>query len=563
MKLTDALKAHVVKTFSLPADASDELIRKTIGEKIAANEFDPAEIPASAGVNQKSKLDEALSPLFAKFADLEAKFAKLGEKPAETTDEPTAEKLLSEKMAKLDEAVEKFSKANNDDLNPAKLFGSAGKERVKKASEKYSTTKSAAIAPEKAEDGERFSGHPLAGKQVRAPGSHRKLDLPSDLDKAVVGAYWKMQVASQWAKGVDMPPNMRVTDHDRELVAYAMHEMEWTGDGTFADGEGGFKEVQVVDRKLKPHEIKSTQLLDDGAASSSFSLSGGSSGGGGGSLVPLVFDDAIVTIPVLYGELFPLVDLKMLAQGRRVVGAQVANPNLTWGTAEGTAITPFTTTNFVTELDTTVYPIVGAFELGLDFQEDTPVDIGGTIIEIYGRKHLEALDNVIAIGNGTTQPQGVIGSSGITAVASALGSGGPMVVGDLESLMFGVPKATRNAEGGKTIYFSNDTMYRRVRAIPQGEHDARRVFGMDHASYRVMDRPFKVQNDIADGNVVFANMAYYRMWRRRGMTVNVQTAGQTLSLKNTQMIIVRARYGGRPVLGSAFAAMSDAAIVDG
>ncbi len=572
MKLTDALKQHVLKTYSLPADASDELIRKTIGEQIAAGTLDPAEIPALSGANAKSKLDEALEKaLSEKFAALEKRFETLNkpaEKPAETpaeTAQPhkSAEDRIAElfaaKMADFEKVVAKLG-ADEDRITPAKLFGAAGKERVKGVEELYSKSKTAAIASTKCADGERASGHPFAGRQVRSPGTNRLLDLPSELDMAVTGAFWKLKLNQGW-KGNEMPAGLRMTEHDRDLVAYALHHMKWTGEKQMATEDGGFADVEIRDRLLTPSEIKSTQLLDDGAPSSSYSLSGGTSGG---SLVPLVFDDAIVTIPVLHGELFPHVDLHSLPMGRRIVSDQIANPTVSWGTAEGSAITPFTTDNFVTELDSTVYPIVGAFELGLDFMEDTPVAIGSKIIEIYGYKHLEALDNVIALGtSANSQPTGIIGSAGVTSISSVLGAGGSMVVGDLEALMFGVPKATRLSQGGRTIYFSNDTMYRRVRAIPQGENDARRVFGMTHADYTVMSRPYKVQNDIPDGNIVFANMAYYRMWRRRGLDVRVITEGITLGYKNTQVIIVRARWAGRPVLGSAFAVMTNAAVVDG
>ena len=48
----------------------------------------------------------------------------------------------------------------------------------------------------------------------------------------------------------------------------------------------------------------------------------------------------------------------------------------------------------------------------------------------------------------------------------------------------------------------------------------------------------------------YANLEHYRMYRRQGLQVRVETAGRTLALGNQKIIIVRARFGGQMELAT-------------
>ena len=58
------------------------------------------------------------------------------------------------------------------------------------------------------------------------------------------------------------------------------------------------------------------------------------------------------------------------------------------------------------------------------------------------------------------------------------------------------------------------------------------------------------QNDIANSSIAFVNLAGYRLYRRLGMQVRVETAGSTLARANEKLIVVRGRFAGRLTLGS-------------
>jgi HK97 family phage major capsid protein len=171
----------------------------------------------------------------------------------------------------------------------------------------------------------------------------------------------------------------------------------------------------------------------------------------------------------------------------------------------------------------------------------------------------EWLDNQIANGDGTTEMEGIFTASGTVAVAPALLSG-PQTVGDYENLYFGITKPfrTKGQYGNAVCYVANDVTYKRSRQIPVGSDDARRVFGQDYASYRLMDTSYLVQNDIANTKIACVNLAGYRCYKRLGMTVRLEQAGATLALANERLIVVRGRFGGRLVLGGYGAVMTAA-----
>ena len=58
--------------------------------------------------------------------------------------------------------------------------------------------------------------------------------------------------------------------------------------------------------------------------------------------------------------------------------------NPTFGsTGEGSAITPFNTDGFVAAFDTNIHVASGSMEIGLDFEEDSPPNMGQQVIAQY------------------------------------------------------------------------------------------------------------------------------------------------------------------------------------
>lgn len=514
-KLKKFLSEKFAATFK--ADSTDEQALDFALAKLAAGEITPAEYKTATAPETP-----AAPPAKTKSEQL----AELIQSSVKMAVEP----IRAEFKADLEAVKATVANADTGSVTPAKMFGnlpaggSGSQPNVKHVKDMFSNTKSALFHKHRM----------LEGMPVTCGG--RQMNTASDLEKAVAGAYYRMCVNS-----LTRGAHGRMRDLDKQLMEYALREVAWTGVlNPTRDGEGG---MEINMRCMSDMERKA--LLDDVTS-------------GGVEAAPIFFDDMVITTPLLFGELFPLVELVNIPRGRRIEGVTMSNPTIASHTAEGTSISLFTTTSYIGALDTTIFNAVGAMEIGMDFEEDSPINIGQIVTQKYGEAAQVWLDRVVATGNGSTEPTGIFTASGTVAVSSVNGTSGPLAIADAEQLMFGVAKQYRNTKGSRNIFLGPEVMYRRFRAVPVGTADQRRVFGMDHASYSLMDYPFKVQNDIPDGSVAYANMGYYRMYRRLGMNLRVETAGQTLALKNLMCIILRMRFGGQPTLGSAFATMEDA-----
>jgi len=529
MKLNPALKAYAEKHLGVKAGSGDTAYRKAISAAVMAGTISGAQFV-------KLTKGEAAEPTPAPQPAPKKKKKKAAPVPAGMSPDEVA-KLVNK-------AVRKAVKTKGGDTGhiptPDEVFGksTAVNARVMSAAEQYSTSTVTATYPGRMRKNGTGPSHPFAGQPAQFMG--RTLEHPSELAKAVAGAWVKWCIkSSNGGTDAGIPYNLRVTEHDRDLVMHAMKNLPWTG---YVRGAGE-QTSRVNRKKLADWQMKA--LLDDTSS-------------GGIEITPVVFDDAIVMIPVLYGELFPFVNVVNIPKGRRVKSGAMQNPTFTSGIAEGTAIQPFNTASFVTAFDTSIYVAVGAMETGLDFEEDSPVDLGSAVVEKYGDKALEWLDRVIAVGNGYNEPLGIMNTTGLVAISTDNGAAGPPTVSDYEGLYFGLAKQWRKEAGAVTAYIGNDTSYRRTRGIQVGPGDERRVWGMNHDEYAILGRPFKVQNDIPNSKVAFANLKRYRMYRRLGLTVRVETAGRALAIANTKLLVLRMRYGGQMENANAVAINTDA-----
>src|SRR5262249_22978560 len=144
----------------------------------------------------------------------------------------------------------------------------------------------------------------------------------------------------------------------------------------------------------------------------------------------------------------PFVEARTVPRGSRVEGASIGNPTLTWGTAEGTSLTVFNTTSLAAAIDSTIYPVKIGLEVGRDFLSDSPADVGEILVANIGQRVMQEFDKMIAVGSGSSQPQGVFNASGIASVSSTNGTGGPLAIDDAENLAFAIGKQYRAAMFG-------------------------------------------------------------------------------------------------------------------
>jgi len=553
MKLTAKLKKWAVENCSVKATASDDEFRKAISDAIADGSLEVDEFK-SLSTTKSDEEANSFQTLVKNFNDTvtelkdalkeDAKKKPAKEEEAEgadsTEEEAEAAANVDGKSAKtVTKSVKTIEKTAPSGLS--KMISRLGvgsleadedgeksvEVRVKEAAESYSTTKSALTFPENTGKGR---PHPFAGQRAVDKATGRALETSSDLDQAIAGAWAKFSIRCTQIKSSRLALES-MPQHDRELIYFALEKAKWGGH----IGGGDIDDENVKDRLLTPSEQKA--LFDDATS-------------GGTEAAPIVFDDQVISTPLLNGELYPLVNVVPIPRGRRIEGVVTGTVTGSWGGVDATAISLFNTASYVSAFDTTIFRWQGAIQVGLDFLSDTPIDFGQHITSQYGERLLEDLDDVIADGNGTTQPEGVMQKTGATSVNFA----GATSLGNYESLRFGVAKNEHKANLVRTaIFCGNETSYQRARAIPVGSSDARRLGGMDYSSYRWMERDYKINESLANTEIFYAIMGRYRMYRRRGLTMRSSTEGDTLIRANEMLLVATARYGGQMERGAVIA----------
>lgn len=589
MNLTARLKKWLIENAGIESTASDATFKKAAGEKISSGELDPEtlfaltkKVKSSSSEDDSDDDEEAVnSRTFFKEAatalkgiqdllaeddededlddedEIEVKSAKKGKKSKkppmleeedleDEDEDEESEKKPAKKggISQLEKTVSNLHRGGFGDEDETPDQGtqkSTFSLRIKKAVDQYDNTRKGLTYGDVTSKGR---AHPLAGRPVmdyNEPGKGRSLDSSSDRDKAIAGAFSKFLVNSAKLRSKSIAFT-QLRQHDRELLLYAMENEKWGGS---SDG-GDYADIK--DRRLTPREQKA--LIDDATS-------------GGIEAAPIVFDDMVIQTPLLNGELYPLINTIPLDRGRRVEGVAVGTVTGSWGGVDDTAIDLFDTTSYVTAFDTTIFRWQGAIRVGLDFLSDTPIDFGQTLTAQYGERLLEDLDDVIATGNGTDRPEGVMTKAGTTSIAF----GGTTSLGSYESLRFGVAKAEhKSMVASSAVFCGTETSYQRARAIPVGASDARRLGGntstlggvTDYASYSWMGIPYKINESMSNAQLFYAILARYRMYRRRGLTMRTSTEGDTLLRRNAMLMIGVARYGGQLERGACAAVTSTA-----
>ncbi len=579
MKLTARFKSWLVANGGVKATATDDEFKKSAADLLTSGILDMeiyGELTKTKEDSEAELFQENMKSLGEILVSLKADLAKdddsdneetppskkaKGKKPPAFIEDDEEEEPEDDEEEEKEEATDKKKKSvegsksmSRKPSNLEKMFMHASGQqlylddseekpceiRVKEAAETYSNTKSTLTYGPATAKGR---PHPMAGRPVvdySEPGKGRVMETQSELDQAVCGAYGKFLVGFAMKKSRNLA-FQALSQHDKELMFHAMTKMKWGGSSDGSD------HADIKGELLTPHQQKA--LIDDATS-------------GGIEAAPIVFDDAVIQTPLLNGELLPRVNTVPLDRGRRVEGIATGTVTGGWGGVDDEPIDLFDTTAYVTPFDTTIFRWEGAIRIGLDFLSDTPIDFGAHISAQYGERLLKDLDDVIATGNGTTQPEGIMTKSGTGSVSF----GGATTIGAYESLRFGVAKAEHKAAMGSAIFCGTETSYQRAMAIPVSATDARRLHGSQQTiggvtgydGYHWMDRPYAINGSLSNSQIFYCIMSRYRMYRRRGMTMRTSTEGDTLIRRNEMLMVATCRYGGQLERGAVAAVTSDA-----
>ena len=531
MNVTKALQDWLVANRDVKEDASEDEFRLEAGKAMAEGALTPeqyGELTKSKEADDANEFSEKLDAIKNGIQDLTKVLTQQNETKEEV---PDPEKKTETKEASTE----------NKDIG--KMIGSQGgtptdpndpQPDVKTMDQVFSTTKTAMMYPTKTGKG---SPHALAGRQVEQHG--RCLDEASDLDKALAGSWCKFQLLSKTPKlaGNGQRAWELMPEIDKQLLHHLCEKGEW--------------DVSEDDkpRMSKGYNGGTKQLIDDVAS-------------GGLEAAPIVFDDQVIETPLLWGELYPKVNEVVLSRGRRIEGVSIGTVTGGWGGIDATPIALFATAGYVAAFDTTIFRWEGSIQIGLDFISDTPINFGSTITRQYGERLLEDLDDVIATGNGVNQPQGIMNAAGTTNVAF----GGATTLGAYETMLFSVAKNEHKSDvAGSATFCGTETSYSRARGLNVTAADQRRLGGGegnqgDYKSWKWMGRNYAINESLANNQIFYAIMKRYRMYRRKGFTVQTTTEGATLVRSNLMLIVVMARYGGQLERGATAAVTATAPV---
>ena len=470
---------------------------------------------------------------------------------------------------------------------PEEVFGGEkgmdinGEPRVKDISERFDCTKSTAKWEDIRENSRKgmyeagkdaFYWETIPGMENIAPtpemptAQKKPILNPSQFEYAKMGALFKSMIIRDYGEdNASKLVNIKMTEEDHMLVKSALHKDLWVGPGA-SDGEsiGRPRMLKENERNVfqKSGLYGGKRLLGQVAAEKGMGTKSAvpilnDSTSGGQQAVPQYFDFEAIRIPLLYGELVPFVEITPTDRGSAAHSYSIGTPTLVT-TASGTAITAFDATGFVTTFDVTFYPVSCGILWGRDFEMDAAPNFGQMVVAQLGDQFKYTMDYWIAVGDGTTQPQGLNNASSTVTVTATGTSHATMVYNDGLNLMYGVTKPYRKAFGGEnTMFISRDGMYKKFMQLATGvTGDTRPLYGMHLKDYQLGDYHFAVQNDIADGTVFACNLRGYRLYRRLGLYFELITTGQTLTLANEKLLFARARFGGKLTLGGYCAKMT-------
>jgi HK97 family phage major capsid protein len=244
------------------------------------------------------------------------------------------------------------------------------------------------------------------------------------------------------------------------------------------------------------------------------------------------------------------VQTQEVGRGRRIENGSISTPTVAWGQSDNSAVDLFDTAALVAPIDCTIFEAAVAIEVGNDFLSDAAVQVGAILTQLIGERLAAELDRLVAVGNGTTEPEGIFTASGTTSDPTDNGASGPPTLADYQSLYFSLPKQYRTP-AMRPCFVSNDTTYARSRQIKVDTAtpsvDQRPVISPVNniGDYMTLALPHRINNDIGNGSTACVALSRYKMYRRMGLSIQWSREGQYLMRRNLSLLVARARFGGR------------------
>jgi len=263
----------------------------------------------------------------------------------------------------------------------------------------------------------------------------------------------------------------------------------------------------------------------------------------GGYLVPTEYRaELIKRLPEL-SELFPYVrKVPVISNSGEFpkLGTDVA---ITWGRGENAAITE--TDPVFTQLTWTARNMSAITYLSRELVSDANPGIVETITTLFSEAVAAERDKMIAIGDGSTQPEGIYSAAGLSSVAV----GGSLTYAKLVELKFALSrKYHRNAR-----WILNSTNLQRVTSIT--DDDNLPIFRdalVAGETPRILGRQYSIQDDLPDSVIFFGDLTQYLWFDRERMVIESTSTGGDTFAKHQVAVKLVERCDGKLGLAEAF-----------
>jgi len=175
---------------------------------------------------------------------------------------------------------------------------------------------------------------------------------------------------------------------------------------------------------------------------------------------------------------------------------------------------------------------------------DSAPKIAQVVSDLMVEAMAAEVDKVIAVGDGTTQPEGIVSAASVVSV-----SVGTLSFAKLIEVEFTLAKKYRK----KSRWVMNNTNVRRTQSLV--DSNGMPVFRRDPASpsgATILGYPVAQQDDLPDDTVFFGDLSYYLWFDREQVGLESTTVGGDAFAKHQLWLKTWMRVDGKLALAEAF-----------
>ena len=217
---------------------------------------------------------------------------------------------------------------------------------------------------------------------------------------------------------------------------------------------------------------------------------------------------------------------------------------ITWGRAENAAMTE--TDAAFTQLTWAVANMSAITYLSRELVDDSNPGIVAEVTKLFSEKIAAERDKKIAIGTGSSQPEGLISASGLSAVT---GASGALDYAKLVKLKHGLARKYQK----KARWVMSSTAFQWCHEIVDSQNRPIVVDALVNSEMpKLLGKPYSIQDDLPDGIIVFGDLSYYIWFDRQKMIMETTNTGGDTFSKHQLAVKVIERCDGKVGLAEAF-----------